>query len=287
MSYRPRTSSHGGGERGRRKVRHEKAKHKEQKQHFDSRYQFEESEKPSFEEVLDKTHERLRSLGSQIFAFSPFSQYFNDWLLNLKSVISEFEVNPSVNVDEEFVKNRTQFIGEVEHKLEERQLWEVARVESVNKLAEKKHLLEQMKNRYTDLIKKLSSRRQNEIQTSKDNLLKLEEELEEVKKVKTSIFNPFSKRDKERKRAEVTSRIDSVKSELEAVEQNFQMEQEKLEDRYKKEERAVTKQVQTLKKEVENLEVDLSMEDRRAACEKLKTALVKLSERMGSSHSSN
>jgi hypothetical protein len=43
---------------------------------------------------VEKTLGKLHGLGSQKFAVSPFSQYFDDWLLNVREVLSEFESTP-------------------------------------------------------------------------------------------------------------------------------------------------------------------------------------------------
>jgi hypothetical protein len=62
----------------------------------------EETAEISAKEIADKTISNLSKLGNQIFALSPFSQYYDDWLVNLRQVISEFELNPSVKPDEQF-----------------------------------------------------------------------------------------------------------------------------------------------------------------------------------------
>jgi len=43
------------------------------------------------QEVVDKTINDLNRLGAQLFALSPFSQYFDDWLNSLRQVLSSFE----------------------------------------------------------------------------------------------------------------------------------------------------------------------------------------------------
>jgi len=65
---------------------------------------------------VEKTLGRLRSLGNQTLAFSPFSEYFDDWLVNLKDVLIDFESSHSISVDEQFVKERSQILANVEKK---------------------------------------------------------------------------------------------------------------------------------------------------------------------------
>ena len=86
------------------------------------RWQIPARETPEFsaKEVVEKTLGGLSKLGNQVFALSPFSQYFDDWLANLRQIISEFESNSAINVDEQFVKERSQIFLDVEGALAEK-----------------------------------------------------------------------------------------------------------------------------------------------------------------------
>ena len=101
MSYKPQTGSRRSAARQFSKSAHEK-KVKEKKQRASGKYIEEETE-VSAKEVVEKTLGVLSKFGNQIFAISPFSQYFDDWLMNLRQIISEFESNPAIKVDEQFV----------------------------------------------------------------------------------------------------------------------------------------------------------------------------------------
>ena len=164
----------------------------------------EENEAPTAEEVVEKTLSRLKSLGSQIFAFSPFSQYHDDWLLSLKSVLFEFESNPAVNFDEEFVKQRSQVIANVELKLAERRSEEAVLVEATRRLADQNHLLVQIDRNYATETRKLASNKNSESKRLALSVHDFEEELDEASRMKASIFNPFTRRVKSNKMAEVT-----------------------------------------------------------------------------------
>jgi len=283
MSYRPQMSSHRSAGRGRGKTPREKSKAKEQKKRSSGKYLLEERQVPTFEEIVEKTLGRLHSLAGQIFAFSPFSQYFDDWLLSLKSVLSEFESNPAINVDDEFVKERSQVISNVELKLAERRREEAALGEAVRKLADQNHLLVQIDTEYAAATRKLSSRRNSEIQRLTRNVHDLEEEVDRIGRMKTSIFTPFSKKAKSHRKAEATQKLNSAKGELESVVQNFTVEQEKLHDEYEKKKQAVIEQVRNLEKDVEVLETDGSAVERRVACEALINAVNALLQRKASS----
>jgi archaellum component FlaC len=278
MSYRPQTRSRRKAGRGRGKVHHEKAKRKGQKHRSGGKYLLEESEAPTFEEVVEKTLGRLHSLGGQIFAFSPFSQYFDDWLLSLKSVLSEFESNPAVNVDEEFVKERSQVIADVELKLAERRREEAVFVKATRRLADQNHLIVKIDREYATATRKLASKRNGEIKRLTRRVHDFEEELEETSQMKTGI-NPFARRAKSHKTDEVTRKLDATKNEVESVVKAFEVEQEKLHDEYEKKKQSAIEQVRNLEKEVEGLDTDVSVEDRSVACEALVNAVKALLQR--------
>ena len=279
MSYRPHTSSRRSTDRGHGKVRREKAKHKGQKHSSGGKYLLEESKAPNFEEIVEKTVCRLQSLGGQTFAFSPFSHYYDDWLFSLKSVLSEFESNPAVNVDEEFEKERAQVIAGIELELAKRRREETVLEETARKLAYQKNLLVQTDAEYTHKIQKLASQRNREIKRLTNNVNDIEEELEEARQTKVSIFSPFARKAKSQKTAEISQKLDDAKREHESAVKAFDREEEKIHDEYEKRKQAVTAQVRILEKKVEGSETDDSVEDRRFACEDLVNALKALLQR--------
>ena len=282
MSYRPQTRSRRNTGRGRRKLHHEKSKGKGQKHRSHGKYLLEEGEAPTFEEVAAKTLLRLRSLGDQIFAFSPFSQYFDDWLLSLKSVLSEFESDAAANVDEEFVKERSRVIADIELKLDERRREEAVLVEATRRLADQNHLLVQIDREYATSTRKLASKRNGEIKRLTRRVRDFEEELDETSQMKTGI-NPFAKRAKSNRMADVTRKLDAAKSEVESVVKAFEVDQEKLHDGYEERKQAIIEQVRKLEEEIEGLETDRSVEERRVACEALVNAVEALVKREGAS----
>ena len=279
MSYRSQTSSRRNTGRGRRKLHHEKSKVKGQKHRSRGKYLLEESEAPTTEEVVKKTLGRLHSLGNQTFAFSPFSQYFDDWLLSLKSVLSEFESNPAVNVDEAFTKEDSQVISNVELKFADRRREEAVLLETTQRLADQNHLLVQIDTEYATETRKLASKRNREIKRLTRQVHDFEEELDETNQMKTSIFSPLARRAKSHKVEEVTQKLDSTKSKLKSILKAFEVDQEKLHDEYEERKQAGIKQVRNLEKEIEGLEIDGSVEDRRIACEALVNAVKALIQR--------
>jgi hypothetical protein len=279
MSYGSQRGSRRSTGRGRGKEHHEKAKRKEQKHRAGGKYLLEESGAPTFKEEVEKILLRLQSLGGQTFAFSPFSKYYDDWLLSLKSVLSEFESNPAVNIDDEFVWLRSQLIADVESKLAERKRGEAELEKVTRKLSEQNHLLVQVDTEYAHDTHNLASRRDSEIKRLTRRVHDYEEELEHANRVKASVLSPFARRAKSQKISEVTRKLYAAKSELESIVKTFEVEQEKLHDEYEKNKQVVIKQVRSLEKEIESLDTDSSVEDRRVACEALVNAVKALLQR--------
>jgi hypothetical protein len=278
MSYGSQRGSRRGGGRGHGKVHSEK-KRKSQKNRSSSKYLLETSEAPTFEEVVEKTLGRLNNLGGQIFACSPFNQYYDDWLLSLKSVLSEFESNPAVEVDETFVKERSQVIADIELELSKRRSDEAAFEETTRKLADHKTLLVQTDTEYSYATQNLASERKSGIKSLTRSANDLEMELEETKNEKVSVFSPLARRAKSKKKVELERKLYAAKSELESEVKALEAEQEKLRVEYEKKKQDIKEQLQILEEKVSGSEVDGSVEDRRGACENLLNAVQALMQR--------
>jgi len=273
MNYRSQRGSRNisGGNRG--KERREKVKLKKDKRRSTDKYLLKENEAPRFEEVVEKTLGKLNNLGGQTFAFSPFSQYFNDWLLSLKSVISEFESNSSIKVDEDFVKARSKLIDDIELRLSERRRDESVLENATRDLAKQSSLLVQTDTEYDYATQELVSRRKPEIKHLSRRLRTIEEEIENINQTQVSMFSPIARMAKSRKKADLTRKRDAVKDKLESTLKELEVEKEKLHDTYEEKKQAIKEKMQSLEKNISGSESDASLKDRRVVCEKLVNAI--------------
>jgi len=269
MGYQSSSGSRRSSGRGRGKVHSEKGKRKGHKHRSGGKYLLSASEAPNFEEVVEKTLGSLNHLGSQIFAFSPFSQYFDDWLVSLKSVISEFESNPAVEIDEEFVNTRSQLVAAIELNLSERQRDEAVLENTTRKLAKQRSLLVQTDTEYSYGTQNLVSERKSETKHLNHIIRDFEEELEEIAQTHVSVFSPLARRSKSRKKAELIRKLDAAKSELESIMKELETEKEKLRLAYEEKKQALIEEVKRLEKKIGGSEADVSLEDRRVACEEI------------------
>ncbi len=269
MGYRP--GSRRSGEKFQRSL-HEKTKSKTRRSKK-SKLLPEERSLSSPEEIAGKTINGLRRLGEQKFAVSPFSHYFDDWLINFREVISEFENTPDVAIDEVFLKEREQVVSKIHQELVEIKRDEAVLNSKLNDLSKENHLLVELDAQYAAQTREIGSQKNPEIQQLTLNLRNLEDELENIRATKTSFFGPVTKKTKVRKQTEIQQKIDSVKKEVEGAIQNFKIEQERFHDEYEKKKQTVIAQVLHLEKEVEKLETDSSLAPRHNASEELINAV--------------
>ena len=276
MEYRPRTRAPRKYGRRREKV---KAKATGQKRRTSGSYISEEKHVPTSEEVMDRTLNRLHILGNQRFGLSPFSEHFGRWLMNLRDVLSEFESSPTISVDDQFVKERSQIFSDIELDLEERRHREASCVEAIKSLSDNRILLERIEEEYTTRLKEIERRKNSEIRRLSSNIDGLREELDRIARTKTGILRLISKKARAQKEAEATQRLSSAQSELTLATQYFTAEQERLRDEYERRKKPVIEQIRDHQNEIENQEIDGSLETRQAACEVLVNAVNALLQR--------
>jgi len=269
MGYRPGSRRSG---KKFQKSQHEKVKAKTHK-HGKNRLLLEERQDSTPEEIAEKTINSLKRLGEQKFAVSPFSHYFDDWLFNLKEVLSEFESRPITILDEFFLKEREHVMSRIQQDLADIRRDEAILNLKVNDLAEKNHLLAEIDAEYAAQTREIGPKRNAEIQGLTLNVRNLEDELERMKRMKTSFFGSFTKKTKAQKQAEIQQKLESAKTEVEFAVRNFKAEQEKFHDDYEKKKQTVTAQILMLEKVVEKLETDGSLDVRQEACEELINAV--------------
>ena len=278
MTYRPQVKSSRSG-RGHQKTQHDKVKDRKHKHLSGRRDAVEETSTPSKDEAVEKTLKSLRGLGSQNFGLSPFTQYFDDWLINLREVLSVFESSPSVNADDKFMEERSRILAGIEGDLVQKRLEEAEFEERMKIRSDKNHLLAKTDADYASEARELKRKRNTEIENQTKTVSDLEKQLDEISKIKTSFFGVLSKKAKAQKRAETAGKLSSAKKELEMTIHDFAIEQEKLHDEHKRKKQKTIEEIQLLENEIEEKEVDNSLQYRQAACEALIEAVNSLLQR--------
>ena len=273
MGYRPQIMSHRNAGRRNEMQQRKKAKARRQKHRSSDKRLLEENHVPTSEEVMGKTLIRLHGLGNQVFGLFPFNEYFDDWLVNLKDVLSDFESSSAISADAQFIEECSRILSNVERELEERRRKETAHGGAMKSLSDNRSLLEQIDEEYATRKREIEGRKNSEIKRLSRNVQDLKEELDHIAQMKTGIFRSISKEAKAQKEAEATQRLNLAQSDIQLAVQHFTAEQEKLRNEFEKRKQPTIGQIRNLQKEIENLEIDGSLEVRRAACEALVNAV--------------
>ena len=224
MSFRPQTGARRNAARQFSKSAHDK-KAKEKKQRGAGKY-FEEQPEVSQKELVEKTLNNLNRLGNQVFALSPFSQYYDDWLVTLRQIVSEFESNAAIIADEQFTKERTQIFLDVEATLAEIRLQESTISAEEKELADNNHLLVETDKEYAEKTRELNNRRNLEIQRLTNKIGDLENDINTQEQIKISFFKPMARSKAKEKLSQTQRDLKSAKNKLEVMLQTYTVEQE-------------------------------------------------------------
>ena len=278
MSFRPQTGARRNAARQFSKSAHDK-KAKEKKQRGAGKY-FEEQPEVSQKEVVEKTLNNLNRLGRQVFALSPFSQYYDDWVVTLRQIVSEFESSPAIMADEQFTKERAQIFLDVEAALAEKRLQESNLTDEAKALAENNHLIVESDKQYAEKTRELSFKRNSDVQRISNKIRELEDDVAIQQEIKISFFKPNARRKAADQLLKTKQELTSTKNELEVTLANFTADQEKLHDQYEKTKQELMEKSDSLQKELEKLEIDTSVEARQSACNGLSSSVTALQKRM-------
>jgi len=284
MGYQPRARAPRGFSRRPEKA---KSKTRTEKQTASGIYSLSEEHVPTRDEVVDRTLNSLRHLGSQRFAIAPFYEHFGRWLLSLRTVMSEFESSQVTSADDQFARECSQALANIEQALSERRIKEMTREETLRKtgqsILEKKTTLAQIEREYSSKAKEITGQRENTIRPVAGRLASLRGELDRVIRMRAGFLRGISKKAKAQKTEEATSRLDTTKKELANIEQSFVTEQERLKDEYKKRKQQILAEIARHQKKIESIEAepqaDDAIDDRRAACDALISAVNALLQR--------
>ncbi len=231
------------------------------------------------QQIVEKTLGCLSRLGSQIFALSPFSQYFDPWIVNLRQIIFEFESNPAIKADEQFVKERTQVFLDVEAALAEKRVQEGSLTGEAKELVDNNHLLVETDKEYAEKTRQLSNKRNVDVQRLSTEIREMEDDVASQEQIKFSFYKFNAKKKAAENLAQARQALKSKKAELEVTLSSFTADQEKLHDSYEKKKQDITDKIDSLHKTLEKLETDTSVEPRQAACNALANSVNALLQR--------
>jgi len=274
MSFRQQSSRRGVNRQSPKVAPDKKAKAKKQRQ--GAKYLQEQTLQMSSQEVAQRTLNSIERLGNQIFALSPFSNYFDDWLISLRQIVEEFESNLAISVDEQFQKTRTQIFLDVMEALAQSKLAEANLSTEAKALVDNNHQITKTDQEYAEKTRELSNQRNIEITRQTNQLRQLEEELDAQQNVKFKFYQFNEKKRAQEKLDKLTKNLVDAKNKSALTLKNFATEQEKLHDNYEKQKQELNQKSDRLHCELEKLETDTSIPARQTACNALTNAINEL-----------
>jgi hypothetical protein len=223
----------------------------------------------------EKTIDSLNKSANQVFAASPFSQYFDDWLASLQRIVSDFELNSPIKVDNQFAEDRSQIFLDVESALTQKKLEEKSLVAVAKAIADNNDLLAANEKGYVEKLKEVSLKKVPKVERLTYQVHELERDVENQEEAKDKMF----KRRAADKLAKAKLDLESAKKQLEVAQQNFTSEKEKINGHYQKKKLEINRKLESLRKELEKQETDTSVDARQAACKALVNAVDALVQR--------
>jgi len=241
----------------------------------------EEEHVATLAEVSGRVLNSLSRLGDQRFAVAPFYEHYDRWLLNVRNVLSEFEANSAVTVDDKFREERSRILSDTELTLNDKRVREASNHETVRKLnhglLDARSLLAQTDREYAARISDIAGKRERAVKPVVTNLGRLREELNRIAHMRAGFLRGTSKKAKAEKTTETTQKLDTTKEELTRIEKSFASDQEKLKKEYQRRKQNILEDIARYQKEIERIDTGIQADDsvdaRHATCEALTNAL--------------
>jgi DNA repair exonuclease SbcCD ATPase subunit len=183
---------------------------------------------------------------------------------SMQQVISEFESEPAITVDEQFDKGtRSDFPRRRRCPLPQNRLVESNLTEEAKSLADNNHKIVEADKEYAEQTRERNNKRNAEVQHLSTKIRELEDQLSAQQEIKISFYKFSAKKKAAQQLAQTIQDLKATKNELEVTLQTFAAEQEKLHDNYEKRKQELNENSDRLHKELEKLETDTSTEARK------------------------
>ncbi|MCL1970516.1 MAG: hypothetical protein FWF66_03550 [Candidatus Bathyarchaeota archaeon] len=220
--------------------------------------------------IVERALVSIERLGGQTFALSPFSQYYDDWLGNLRQIVTEFETGANVKVDKGFTEKCEQILLDMQTVLSNLRIQESALAENEKTLLEVNQELKDLDANYSKKKHELNNNHNTDTEQLTTQIKKLENDIEVQGKAKVSFFQFSAKKAAAKKLEQTKQNLEKAKNQLETAQQNLPLEQAKIQEDYTVKKQELTDKADTLRKEAEKLEIDMSREARKETCTRLK-----------------
>jgi hypothetical protein len=225
------------------------------------------------QEIAEITLRRLHTLGKQKFASTPYSDHFNRWLANVEEVLSEFELHPTITLDDQYIEERTETLTNIKRDLEERQKKEATLDQKIKNLAFQKSNLQLINTEFAARANALKAKRSQEIKRFNNQLEHLRKEQEKVIRLKTGFFRGISRKSREQKEVDIAQEITEVQKNLELALLDFKAQKNKLQNDFERKREPLLEEIKICQRDISGLDIDGSLEERWFSCQTLMDSL--------------
>jgi hypothetical protein len=267
MGYQPRKTSPKGAIHGYKKPLRERRKDRKRVRKGLVQPLQEEKHIQSEQEIAEVTLKRLHTLGIQKFGSSPFSEHFDRWLMNVTAVLEEFESHPAVDVDHEYLLQRSQALATIKQQLDKFSRNESTLDQELKNLSDQRTRLKQINSEYSTSAGVFRGQRNREIKRLNATINRLKKEQDQVIRMKTGFFHGISKKAREQKEDAIAQELNDKQTELELVMLDFSAKQKELKEEYDTKREPVLEEIKKFRRTIQTLEMDGSLEERWFACE--------------------
>jgi hypothetical protein len=216
--------------------------------------------------IVEKTLTSIERLGNQTFAISPFSQYYEDWLINLRQTVKVFETGSNVKIDKNFTEKCEQTLLDIQTTLTKLRTQESALAENEKNLLKVKQDIKDLEADYTKKKHELNNKHNTNTEQLTAQIKTFENDMETQRKTKISFFQFSAKKAAAQKLEQTKQSLKETRTQLETTSQNFTVEQNNLQDNYTTKKQELSTKSDTLQKETEQLEIDTSRKARKETC---------------------
>jgi chromosome segregation ATPase len=281
MSYEPRMR----GSRFRRQSAKKSSKNKRDDR--EAQFVYQEAELVDPDEVSSKTLNALEHLGNQRFVLPPFSEHFQRWTTDLKTVLTEFKAQLPEATDQEYNEHAEKAVASIRGIFTERIAAEQSTSEKTsdlqNNLTQREAEIARLENEQKTHLRETKRRFEKSQEKLRREIDSLDKKRLKMLRKKDSFLRRVFRRSESRIE-ENTKVLETKRRTLENSREGFERELEKSKSEHQSELERLRTEAQELHRKLREVRantVDDALDARKLACEELHQAVEQAMLRFG------
>jgi DNA repair exonuclease SbcCD ATPase subunit len=281
MSYEPRMR----GSRFRRQSAKKSSKSKPDDR--EAQFVYQETELVDPDEVSSKTLNALEHLGNQRFVLPPFSEHFQRWMTDLRTVLTEFKTQLPEATDQEYNEHSEKAVASIQGIFTERTAAEQSTSEKTsdlqNNLTQREAQIAKLENEQKTHLRETRRRFEKSQERLRREIDSLDKKRLKMLRKNDSFLRRVFRRSESRIE-ENTRVLETKKRTLENSREVFERESEKSKSEHQSELERLRTEAQELHRKLKQVRAntaDDALDARKLACEELHQAVEQAMLRFG------